>query len=582
MVEHAYVDGTFVTVPAGYKQMLVISIRDPNTDQVFPALFGLINTKEEDNYYLFLNSVKSIITEHGSFDWGLKNVTLDFEEGLQEAFSRVFNTTNIVGCLFHYRQALFRQAQSRRLTTQAKMDQIQRLMDKLSSLCWSANHNIFRQQLDKIKDEYKDNNEFTDYIKYFDKYWHPKFISGQINYSDKEDVYRSNSVLESYNRRIKDNLPRMPSWPKFYEFVKQEERRCFDELILAEKKGRTKKKSTKSGKGFKPLATKKRKRALSKPQGSKKHTPIKDKNDQQTQELSDLKPSEKKDKKTKTSSLTFVPWINWKNNSCRYDSFITLFVFGLLNKFPDQFNAKQLSGRETATTDYRKLTSLTQELKKGKFEAVEDYWTWRAWKKLDDDDVGDEGPITSVITSLRALPVFASNYQERLVCHNSKCPAYQIHNYVEKCWRLPFILTTNNYDVCTSYAHEVGPKYIQCMDCKQMMKEVVVPSDAEPEFLVLMVDSIQTHMDQFQPNMRINRIFQSVLSRKSFILLGCINVPYRGHFNCFLTDPVLFNGDRLLGDWMHDGIKNQGNIIRYPDYQDISVLNPYILFYKRL
>ena len=129
MVNHLYIDGIFVTIPQGYTQLLVISIRDPNTDRVFPALFALINTKEEeeDNYYLFLNYVKDIVTEYRSFDWGLKYASIDFEEGLQEAFRRVFKTITIIRCIFHYRQALFRQVRNRGLTTQGKVDDTQRL-----------------------------------------------------------------------------------------------------------------------------------------------------------------------------------------------------------------------------------------------------------------------------------------------------------------------------------------------------------------------------------------------------------------------------------------------------------------------
>ena len=100
MTNHIYLDETFIIVPMGYKQLLVISIRDPNTDKVHPVVFGLINSKEEGAYYIYLKQLKDIITQFGSFDWGLEFATLDFEEGLQEAFRRVFPKTNIIGCLF--------------------------------------------------------------------------------------------------------------------------------------------------------------------------------------------------------------------------------------------------------------------------------------------------------------------------------------------------------------------------------------------------------------------------------------------------------------------------------------------------
>ena len=104
------------------KQLVVVLIWDPNTDKSYPALFALINSKDEEGYYLLLKNIKEIVIDVHSFDWGLQFATLDFEEGLQSAFKRVFPKTSLIGCLFHYRQALYRQAQSRRLLTEAKAE----------------------------------------------------------------------------------------------------------------------------------------------------------------------------------------------------------------------------------------------------------------------------------------------------------------------------------------------------------------------------------------------------------------------------------------------------------------------------
>lgn len=252
MVNHFYIDGTFVVVPQGYKQLIVILIRDPNTDKLFPVLFALLNSKEEEAYYLVLKHLRDIITEFNFFYWNLEYATIDFEEGLQNAFQRVFPKTNIIGCLFHYRQALYRQAQSRRLITKAKKEETEKLISELGNLAWVNHKRVFQDGLEKIKARYKD-EEYLGFLVYFEKNWLPRFELGQIQYSNKEDVYRSNSVLESYNNHIKNQLPRASSWPQFIEFLKQEDKKYFEEVFLAEVKGTINKKSKNFGKAYKHI-----------------------------------------------------------------------------------------------------------------------------------------------------------------------------------------------------------------------------------------------------------------------------------------------------------------------------------------
>jgi len=142
----------------------------------------LINSKEENAYFVLFRQLKDIVTDLGLYTWDLKHATIDFEEGLQIAFERVFSKVTIIGCLFHYRQALLKQAQGRRLTTEAKLRDTQILMDKLSSLSWSENKNQFENSLLKIKEEYSTQKEYQDFIIYFEKNWYPRFKSGQIKF----------------------------------------------------------------------------------------------------------------------------------------------------------------------------------------------------------------------------------------------------------------------------------------------------------------------------------------------------------------------------------------------------------------
>jgi len=360
MVNHIYLDGTFVVVPMGYKQLIVVSIRDPNIDKVYPAVFGIINCKEEDAYFIFLKQLKDIITEFGAFDWGLEYATLDFEEGLQEAFKRIFPKARIIGCLFHYRQALYRQAQSRRLTTEAKKKETQELIDQLSALSWLDSNTQFKEKLNLIKTKYKNFSQYEDFLAYFEKHWYPRFESGQILYSNKEDVYRSNSVLESYNNHIKNILPRSPTWPQFLEFIKAEDKKYSEDAIFSELKAKVNNKSRNFGKAFKPLGTKKRKKPCEETTPKKNETqndPILSTKEKNPYELKRDRSELKKCKLTLTDSTLSIPWIKWSQNSCRYDAFITLFTLGLFNKFQETFNPKLVKGRSINATDYKKVVT---------------------------------------------------------------------------------------------------------------------------------------------------------------------------------------------------------------------------------
>ena len=241
-----------------------------------------------------------------------------------------------------------------------------------------------------------------EFLKYFEKHWYPRFESGQISYSNKEGVHRSNSVVESYNSYIKNNLPRAPNWPQFYEFIKQEDKKYFENAILAELKSRINDKSKNFGKGFKQIGTKKRKKPCERTPTPKKtesqnimqkSQEISFSNIKSSNSLSRLSSDLKKVKLTPNLPQIEIPWIQWSQNSCRYDSFLTLFALGLFHKFKNSFHPKLVKGRSIQATDYRKLSQTIKKLKKKEFNERFNYWNWRYSNGLDSEPVGNDGTI---------------------------------------------------------------------------------------------------------------------------------------------------------------------------------------------
>ena len=125
----------------------------------------------------------------------------------------------------------------------------------LGSLSWHTNINSVRKRLNEITKKY-DNTAYSKLIKYYTDNWLERLVSGSIDYSDVEDELRANSVLENYNRHVKDNLPRAAGWPKFIDFLRSEEAAYVDESFSLEQRGQIALKSVNLGKTYLPKALK--------------------------------------------------------------------------------------------------------------------------------------------------------------------------------------------------------------------------------------------------------------------------------------------------------------------------------------
>jgi len=175
---------------------------------------------------------------------------LDFEAGLINGFKRVFKDSRIIGCLFHFKQALYREAQVQGLTTNDLKEETKSLISSLGSLSWKGDISLVEEELEKITEKYKENH--SKLTTYYKNCWLQRLKTGLIDHSHVEDEYRANSVLESYNSHVKDLLTRSSSWPLFIEFLRNEEANYVNEVFLAEQKGQTHSKSVNFGKVYLP------------------------------------------------------------------------------------------------------------------------------------------------------------------------------------------------------------------------------------------------------------------------------------------------------------------------------------------
>ncbi|XP_018496459.1 uncharacterized protein LOC108864739 [Galendromus occidentalis] len=93
-VQRIYVDGTFSLAPGQFEQLFVI-LADGG-GYAIPLCYGLLPDKSEESYRRMLDLIMEAFPALNP-----SSIAMDFEMGLINAFSAVFPTAEVHGCLFH-------------------------------------------------------------------------------------------------------------------------------------------------------------------------------------------------------------------------------------------------------------------------------------------------------------------------------------------------------------------------------------------------------------------------------------------------------------------------------------------------
>ena len=110
-----YVDGTFKLCRPPFTQLFTINAfvrQDDHTKQV-PLLFVLMSSRRKHDYKKVLKKVLRILPTTPS----VEQVTADFESTVWGAFRKVLPEVQLLGCAFHWNQALWRNVQELGLQT---------------------------------------------------------------------------------------------------------------------------------------------------------------------------------------------------------------------------------------------------------------------------------------------------------------------------------------------------------------------------------------------------------------------------------------------------------------------------------
>lgn len=184
---------------------------------MFPLFFVLMTKKSQAAYtHLFKTIEKS---------WSLRptSISTDFEKGLRNALKNQYPTAELIGCWFHYAQALLRKAKkiSRFLRFLNDNADAKKLFRKFKNLALIREDKIIIA-LSMFKAEAKKfGSRFTAFITYFEEEWIKKV--GPNMFSVFLKMHRTNNLVETYNSDIRSKIPPSGCFFKFLQFLQKEE-----------------------------------------------------------------------------------------------------------------------------------------------------------------------------------------------------------------------------------------------------------------------------------------------------------------------------------------------------------------------
>lgn len=151
------------------------------------------------------------------------SVTTDFEKALRNALRSVYPNTQLIGCWFHYAQALRRKV--KKIAGFAKFLKetpgAKKLYQKFVNLPLIRSDKISLAVALFKKEASVYGSRFTTFINYFEDEWMKKV--GPDLFCVFLEKHRTNNLMESFNSIIKRKVPHSGCFFRFIEFLQSEE-----------------------------------------------------------------------------------------------------------------------------------------------------------------------------------------------------------------------------------------------------------------------------------------------------------------------------------------------------------------------
>ena len=225
--KHIFIDATF-RHQIEYQQLLIIIFKDIITSEYYPGFFILMSNKTEILYDMVFKSIKNILTQNNIYELKIETITTDTEIALINAIHTNFPKSQRIGCWFHLKQDLMREAKklglfnskNKKVNPDTTLEVITQL--SLLPLEYKGDINYLKNKLDLFSKRYP---LYSNMIKgYFYDNKIKYFEDNSYNYNIFPKDIRSNSILERYNKTIKSELgeKRTCNWVVFLNFINRE------------------------------------------------------------------------------------------------------------------------------------------------------------------------------------------------------------------------------------------------------------------------------------------------------------------------------------------------------------------------
>lgn len=206
-----FVDATFKVVPFKARQLLVILGEMRGRPR--PIVYAVMNGQTTEDYANIFKCIRDGIISFDGTTRTPRSATSDFEQAIRLALVKVWPNIRVVGCNFHFCQALRRHARglgsiSVHLIVGSMHHKIIIMFMRLSLLPLERIDAGFEFLLEFIRTNELD-EDFLEFIDYFKRTWITRYPKESWHVSDRER--RTNNNLEGYNHRIKQSIPANPT-----------------------------------------------------------------------------------------------------------------------------------------------------------------------------------------------------------------------------------------------------------------------------------------------------------------------------------------------------------------------------------
>lgn len=231
-----FIDGTFRSAPKPFYQCVIVMVYDKATSAYVPVFYVLATGKTEWMYSHIFSCI-SLATER-KLDPAY--VTCDFEKALHKAVFTHFGRARLIGCFFHFKQALRKKMAKIGISE----PEIQIAMEDgyMDLLCRVPIDDITPKGVPKVQEKIQkacksrkvtySKTKWATFWKYFYSTWLKRFPAETWNVHDVDEalVNRTNNPLERYNRHMNDTLKVHPALNSFVEKIEEDARKSLDTL----------------------------------------------------------------------------------------------------------------------------------------------------------------------------------------------------------------------------------------------------------------------------------------------------------------------------------------------------------------